>query len=151
MSNPNAGKKKTRCIINIFWNMYDFEGRRRPAFTKWCSFPKFLKVYSRQRLLFEVFISFFNNKTLNVPHDTTFCMENNAKTLIIHGYKFVITWHNSNGHTCNGIYIFFENKSIFNSAYSSPPGTKLSAISSTSVLVVRRLNSRWKKQREGHK
>lgn len=33
----------------------------------------------------------FHNKTLNVPHDTTICMENNAKTLIIHGYKSVIT------------------------------------------------------------
>lgn len=74
MANRNAGKKKTCCIINIFGICV-----------------KFLKLYSRQRLLFEVFISFFNNKTLNVPHDTTFCMENNAKTLIIHGYKFVIT------------------------------------------------------------
>lgn len=37
------------------------------------------------------FLFHFNNKTLNVPHDTTFCMENNAKTLIIHDYKFVIT------------------------------------------------------------
>lgn len=37
------------------------------------------------------FLFHFNNKTLKVPHETTFCMENNAKTLIIHDYKFVIT------------------------------------------------------------
>lgn len=37
------------------------------------------------------FLFLFHNKTLNVPHDTTICMENNAKTLIIHGYKSVIT------------------------------------------------------------
>lgn len=112
MTVSNAGKRITcimmswqdnvviTCLIlwKVLWSV--FTG------TKWSVLPtldwKFtpkLKASVTLRFLF-----LFHNKTLNVPHDTTFCMENNAKTLIIHGYKFVITWHNSNGHTCNGIY-----------------------------------------------
>lgn len=105
-----------------FCNLFDDVGLFLSG-TKWCVAPKLDWKFTRGSYCLR-FLFLFNNKTLNVPHDTTFCMENNAKTLIIHGYKFVITWHNSNGHTCNGIYIFFLKINHFNSAYSSPPGNQ---------------------------
>lgn len=71
-------------------------GYSRSVGTKWykavCCSKVGLKFHSRAGGSYCLrFLFLFHNKTLNVPHDTTVCMENNAKTLIIHGYKFVIT------------------------------------------------------------
>lgn len=75
-------------IIVCCWNNINYANLIEPA-----SSEIGLKVYPvlKSSVSFELFYSFFNNKTLNVPHDTTFCMKNNAKTLIIHGYKYDIT------------------------------------------------------------